>query len=427
MKTKFIIVIVFAILFINIAYSQIDRSKYISRVNPFTFDFFTQAGENDSLKVSIFYKIAYEGLVFVLNQENLTTNLQIEAVFRDSDGIIRRRSNVYDTISVKSFDETKDKNRFLYGLIEENLPHSSYNVQLQVTDLKGQVVYKTNINSKTNLKNKSTNLPLFTFKYGGKEYISQMQQGFSFAANELSIYLPISPNINDKFSYSINKVDDKNEINWGDFKQIFGECSFIVDTILTFAKEASGISIYFNKSAYNTKFIVIKNLHNNFIPGLYHLVLKSDAIIDTIKFKVVWENMPQSLKNPDYALKLMEYVLTDEEIKLFKSYRSKDLPKQIFDYWSKRDPSPKTHFNEAMHEYFTRADYASINFQTAVQKDGALTDRGMIYILYGKPDNIRTTQNNDKIREIWTYNRLIKEFTFDQISSGVYRLTQIKE
>jgi hypothetical protein len=33
-----------------------------------------------------------------------------------------------------------------------------------------------------------------------------------------------------------------------------------------------------------------------------------------------------------------------------------------------------------MNEYFTRVDYSSIAFRTPVQSDGALTDRGMIYI-----------------------------------------------
>ncbi len=426
MKAKLYLIFLFTIVMASIANSQIDRTKYITRVNPFIFDIFAQAGKDDSLNICVFYKIAYQGLVFVQNQGNLSTNLQIEAVFRDNDGIIRRRSNHYDTILVQTFDETKDKNRFRFGYLQENLPSSLYTIQIQVTDLKGQVIYKTSINLKNDLKNRLIT-PLFSYKIRGTEYVSQMQQGFSFAANDLSLYVPINPNLNDQFAYNIIKIEDKNEINWGEFKQISGECSFLIDTTLFFELSHNGIIVNFRKSTFNTKFIIIKNLRNNFIPGLYQLILRSKTTTDTINFKVIWENMPQSLKNPDYAFKIMEYILTDEEIKQFKSYRSKDIPKKIFEYWTKKDPSLNTPYNEAMQEYFARADYASLNFQTAVQKDGALTDRGMIYILYGPPDDIRTTQNNNKIREIWTYNRLIKEFTFDQVSSGVYRLTQIKE
>ena len=54
------------------------------------------------------------------------------------------------------------------------------------------------------------------------------------------------------------------------------------------------------------------------------------------------------------------------------------------------------------------------------------TDRGMIYILFGPPDEIQRTNpaaGNSTVYQIWNYLKVSKQFVFrDQNGFGDYRL-----
>jgi len=88
------------------------------------------------------------------------------------------------------------------------------------------------------------------------------------------------------------------------------------------------------------------------------------------------------------------------------------------------DPTPETEHNELMDEYYKRVSYANENFDG--WKDGWETDRGMIYILFGPPDQVERTNpsmSNSTLYQIWTYNRINKQFIFkDQNGFGDFRL-----
>lgn len=422
---------VFALFFILssfVAYGQIDRSVYLKSSNNFIFDYFAQPCENhDSIRITVFYKVAYNALVFAQKENKYSTNFQIEVVFRDENGIIRRRATVNDTIFVVDYKETKNKKLYRYGFIEQILPKSFYKLNIQVLDLNSQVINKTNYEFVSKKANEFPFRPLFAYSSYEFQMVSIVQNGISFSSNKFSIYLPLE-NVKSNFvDYEIVKNEDKSETNWGAFKAISGSTNLKSNISLFFNIDKNGIRIFESENLNSKKYFILKDLDNSFVPGSYFLILKYDEKIDTLDFKVVWENMPQSLNNPDYMLKVMEYILTDDEIKQLKSYKSRVLPQKILEYWKSKDPTPNTPFNEAMNEYFSRVDYAAVNFQTFTQKDGALTDRGMVYILYGPPDEIRNLTQNNKLREIWTYKRLIKEFTFEQVANGVYRLVQIQE
>src|SRR5690606_32582498 len=125
---------------------------------------------------------------------------------------------------------------------------------------------------------------------------------------------------------------------------------------------------------------------SNLSPGAYNLVLSDDNNKSEVEFKfeLVWVDMPLSLRTPSYAVKLMHYILTDDEYSQMETGDDENKAKKIMEYWKKHDPTKHTPFNEAMTEYFARADYAFFNYQTIQEKDGALTERGKIYILFGK-------------------------------------------
>ena len=91
----------------------------------------------------------------------------------------------------------------------------------------------------------------------------------------------------------------------------------------------------------------------------------------------------------DWLDKDVAYIITDEERKAFKKLETDDERERfIEEFWRRRDPDPDTDENEYREEYYERIAYANEHFASGIP--GWKTDRGRIYIMYGKPDETET-------------------------------------
>jgi GWxTD domain-containing protein len=83
----------------------------------------------------------------------------------------------------------------------------------------------------------------------------------------------------------------------------------------------------------------------------------------------------------------VHWIITDQELQAFKSL-SNDEERDTFieNFWLRRNPNPDSPENEYKDEYYARIAYANEHF--AAGKPGWRTDRGHIYIAFGKPDSI---------------------------------------
>ncbi|HSB08003.1 MAG TPA: GWxTD domain-containing protein [Blastocatellia bacterium] len=83
------------------------------------------------------------------------------------------------------------------------------------------------------------------------------------------------------------------------------------------------------------------------------------------------------------------YIITDEERRAFKALKTDEERDQFIEnFWLRRDPDPDTPENEYKEEYHQRIQYANEKFASGVP--GWRTDRGRIYIMFGKPDELET-------------------------------------
>jgi GWxTD domain-containing protein len=83
----------------------------------------------------------------------------------------------------------------------------------------------------------------------------------------------------------------------------------------------------------------------------------------------------------------VRWIITDEEEKAFKSLANDEERDQFIEqFWLRRNPNPESQDNEFRDEHYARIAYANEHF--AAGKPGWMTDRGHIYISYGKPDSI---------------------------------------
>ena len=83
------------------------------------------------------------------------------------------------------------------------------------------------------------------------------------------------------------------------------------------------------------------------------------------------------------------YIITKEEQRAFKALQTDEERENFIEnFWRRRDPDPDTEENEYREEYYERIAYANEKFTSGIP--GWKTDRGRIYITWGKPDGVES-------------------------------------
>ncbi|MEO8041192.1 MAG: GWxTD domain-containing protein [Acidobacteriota bacterium] len=83
------------------------------------------------------------------------------------------------------------------------------------------------------------------------------------------------------------------------------------------------------------------------------------------------------------------YIITKDEKRAFLALvTDEERENFIENFWRRRDPNPDTEENEYREQYYERIAYSNEHFSSGIP--GWKTDRGRIYIAWGKPDSIET-------------------------------------
>ena len=163
--------------------------------------------------------------------------------------------------------------------------------------------------------------------------------------------------------------------------------------------------------------------------GRYELVMTlPDSTKITAQFGARWMDMPITLTDLDAAIEPLQFIMTKADYSEMRHGGRASRIKKFEEFWKKKDATPATTYNEVMHEFYRRADFAFAAFRTLKEMNGAIIDRGRIYVLYGKPSTTeRLLAPNGVPKEIWKYNSLNKIFTFEDPSKqGNYKLAENK-
>jgi GWxTD domain-containing protein len=155
-----------------------------------------------------------------------------------------------------------------------------------------------------------------------------------------------------------------------------------------------------------------------------HAAAGSDSITIASPARMLWPDMPFSLRDIDNALDALRYVATPKELDSLRDGSQEAKRTNLETFWRKRAPRSTSAYNEVAAEYYRRVDHAIREFGTVRRPDGFRTDRGKVFILYGPPSRIERVLNpTGDYREVWTYDRPKRSFTFvDRTRSGLYIL-----
>ena len=109
----------------------------------------------------------------------------------------------------------------------------------------------------------------------------------------------------------------------------------------------------------------------------------------------------------------VRWIITDEERKTFNSLKTDDEREQFIEqFWLRRDPTPDTIENEEKEEHYRRIAYANEHYTSGIP--GWKTDRGRMYIMFGKPDQIESHPSGGSYnRPTWEGGGSTSTFPFE--------------
>lgn len=183
------------------------------------------------------------------------------------------------------------------------------------------------------------------------------------------------------------------------------------------------------KEGNNQIFNDIDSLNLDLGKNLLKITLKDSAgkVFDTSvkSFMSRWVGVPVTLTDLDKAIEQLVYLASPEDLAFMKETDNRrEKAKRFVAFWRKQDPNPADEYNPVFNEYYNRVAYANQNF-TSYSLEGWRSDRGMVLIILGAPDNIdrHPFEYYAKPYEVWQYYNLNKQFIFvDYTGFGDYRL-----
>ena len=377
------------------------------------------------IRVFYLYRIPYDILVFERKNGVFRSDVRILAeVLQDKNFITRDFKDV--TLTVDDFDKTESKTDFLQGFITFELSPGHYNLRGLITDLNSEReirihpveihgiadfekgIYKPIVISANNVCNGKT-LPQIV-NHGG---------GIPYSSKDYQIVIPLADTTVKSITVELRNNDNE---------PVTRTVTEAYNTQIGISSCDNNLYIDKNNDVQVTRNFVIRNFSKKLNEGHLLLTIKKENSDEEIDFPlaVKWLNKPFSLHNPEFAIEMLRYIDSDSTVSALLDADEEEYPEELHNYWKKFDPSPETSYNELMTEFYERVDYAALEFRGITRKNGLRTDRGKIYIKYGKPDKVdRYSNSNGYMVETWIYSKPEKKFIFvDKRGTGNFVLVE---
>ena len=401
-----IIIILFSTDFIFAQRSKKDLNS--GNIGQYGLVTFSRPIKKDSIKVTTFVEIPFSSLQFIKRNSDFIASYSASVMLTDSNEKQLIKKVWSDSIVVGEYIHTQSKLRTKKHFINFNVSKEKYKItsELYDNDTRKKGSKKKNLNFIKQKKTPSLMEPII---------ITNLKGEWGFDSDEFPILGRKITNIDNGLNILASGfVDDTPYLI--DTKILLGDEKIVLPAIEDATE--NGFFVHMIKiekeylESFNTKIIFelkqskkVKKIEKNitiFKPGISGFV-----------------------KNIESSFRQMKYILTNNERKNAKGKKGKDLENIFLKYWEKRDPTPETSLNELMEEYYIRVNYVNEYFNMS-WKEGWETDFGMIYILFGPPDEIQRSNvnsSNASTYQVWYYNRINKQFVFiDQNGFGDFRL-----
>ncbi len=432
MKLKTLIIFILALFFSAPVYSQPrrERTQFVNHILLSEIYKLPYGNAQDSSEVLYyFYRIPYNILVFEKNNDDYSAYYRLTVEIHDSVSNTIDRKMKEDKILVQDFDKTDSRNSYAQGFL-------SFQISKQKTYNLYPILFDENSGREVRLNK----IPILRDdeKNNRDHYLEPLVVDSKQPEHENSNSFIIS-NFEGSIPFGEKDYDLLIPCKDTSVQKIYVRFINDKDTLLS---ENISRSVTLNNSFEEVNGNIVLNNHqsspvykNFIIPFVNKKLYECDLEIQvsaaetsksfaSFNKSVRWFDKPLSLLNPELAIKFLKYMENDQVIDSLLDFKKKEYERVLFDFWKHFDPTPETAFNELMNEYYSRIDYTMKNFSSISGKRGFDTDRGKVFILYGKPFDMERTSNQfGKIIETWIYKNPERKFVFiDETGTGEYQL-----
>ena len=419
MKNLFQILLIFFCFFIADLNAQ-NRNKRSNQekrnIDQFKINFYPIVTENDDIRLLVYGLIPYESLQFLKNDDRFTAGYETSISIRDDNGNQLDRKTFQSEVNVDSYIKTVNRSSREIVMAEFLVKDGKYSVVGELIDqdtrTKGVVKKEVDLNG---LLNELCIYPPFIIgEYPGmwgfdENEIPVTTRDINHEIKEFPLFLSGKVYPGD-FSISIIAKNANDEVFWEEELELSSNNQTFSERIIIDTKPEENLTM-------NVSVTLVQQKRSG--EDVYTI---DDA--KEINLRIRKPGLSFFINNVNEALDQMRYIVTDEEYKLLKKTKRKEREKLFYQFWDDRDPTPGTITNELMDQYYYRVRYTNEKF--AAFQPGWKTDMGMIYILFGPPDDMQRSfgQNTRNTYEIWYYYSINRNFSFyDENGFGDFKLT----
>ena len=396
-----------------IAFAQDDNFSRVldSRVKYYQ-DFMSFIGENDKTRLDFFIQVPYNAVQFVKTGQGFEAAYTVTvSVFDEGQKNLITEKIWNEKIVAISFELTNSPENFNLGHRSFELAPGVYSIKTSMFDKDSKNEYSSE--NKIAIKQFTTVPSLSDIMLISKR---TMVEGNS----------KIIPNVSRNIVTDRDPLSTFFEIYSDTISNLFVDYEIFDENETSVYKSTKEVGI---KKGNNQIFNNIDSLILDLGKNLLKISLRDSTgkVYDTSAKSFIsrWVGVPASLADLDKAIEQMVYLASSEDLNFIKEPDiRREKAKRFVAFWRKQDPNPADEYNPVFNEYYNRVAYADQNF-TSYSLEGWRSDRGMVMIILGAPDNIdrHPFEYYAKPYEVWQYYNLNKQFLFvDYTGFGDYRL-----
>lgn len=413
-KIKYLLTVVILFTSFIIGQDQSPPTKTnIGTKNSFSQDILNyKSDKKGQTKVEAFIQVPYYSIQFVKSDNGFLGKYSITVSFLNEKGDKLYTEKMWnEKIIVKDFKTTTSRRISNISRRTFYLQPGMYLIRTSVEDKETKKEFVKSIKFMVRDFSKNISLSSIMFiesmdvKNGNNKIVPNISKNVAKQVNGIPIYYEL---------YSNKKMDATADYIISDKEE---------DVLY---QESVPIKV---DSGINNIFFTIKDTTISL--GTYQLVVvlknKDDEILGKTKkmFFSKWAGAPSNITDLETAIDQLEYIATDDQIDYIREGKTKEEKiKRYKEFWKSKDPNPTDEENPVFNEYYRRINLANRNFSRYSRK-GWKTDRGMVFIVLGPPDNItdHPFDSYSKPYVVWEYYQLNRSFTFiDETGFGDYRL-----
>jgi GWxTD domain-containing protein len=412
-KMKLLTAILVSIFTLSSLHAQVEDLYNLSLGGAKYFqDFLNFAGEDGKTKLDVFIHVPYQDVQFVKTGEGFEAAYSVTVSVYDEEKESLLTEKIWsEKIVAYSFDEAVAAKNFNLSHRSFNLKPGTYLIRTAVMDKDSrEEIFSENLYTVRDLSIKPSLSDVMLIAQsrvveGSNKIIPNITRHVFVDADGLPFFFEVYSDSASQVSleYVVSNMDKEVLFQASEIKQV--------------------------KQGSNQAFFTFKDVKLNLGKYLLYVYLKDneDQIISyvTKSFISRWIGVPNTIQDLNKAVEQLRYIASPDEMDYLNEAETDDIKaKRFVEFWKNRDPNPTNEQNQAFAEYFRRVAYADENFSHYVE--GWRSDRGMVFIILGSPDNIdrHPFEYDSKPYEVWQYYDLNHSFVFmDETGFGDYRLT----